>query len=320
MDVKGDQLLTRHDKKYFYKYVTTETALKILTTRTVRYSSPVLFNDPFDTQTRIGFDMEALEVEQMLAEEVWDLCHAEKEPVLHMAAPLSRSVKRARDVVKNSPTKMNKEGFLEWSKLKPEMVVARSIIEQQDKRINDWWARAVKASRVFCVSEEWDNLLMWAHYGDDHRGVVIEFECLVELDTPLCVARKVQYVSRPPVIGRASGLIYWMTGQSAKRPDHGSFIFNLFLSKSEHWAYEKEWRVFIPPQNILNPIVPKSPDGNEILFDLLTFNPKEISSVYFGCRMFADDKDKIKRCLTGDFEHVKKNECVRSRSNYGLEL
>ena len=53
-----------HDRKYFYKYVTVETALLILQNRKLKYSSPVLFNDPFDTQTRIGFDCEESEVDE----------------------------------------------------------------------------------------------------------------------------------------------------------------------------------------------------------------------------------------------------------------
>jgi len=35
-----------HDRRFFYKYVTAETALTILQNQTLKYSSPVLFNDP----------------------------------------------------------------------------------------------------------------------------------------------------------------------------------------------------------------------------------------------------------------------------------
>lgn len=317
MDVERNQASTRHDRKYFYKYVTAETALKILMTRTVKYSSPVTFNDPFDTQTRIGFDVEDLELSEMLGDKLYALTHAAKEPVLDIAAPLSGSIKRVWHKVKNSSQKMTMDDFAEYNK--PVIQSSNRIIEAEARRVNDGWAQTVKASRVFCVSEEPGNLLMWAHYAKDHQGAVIEFECLPELDTPLCVAKKVQYVPRPPVLAIASDFIDWMTGQGSKQPDHGSLLFDLFLSKSEHWAYEREWRVFIPPSNILNPIVPKDQDGKEILFDLIPFNPREICSVYFGCKISADNMDKIKRCLTGDLEHVKKYDCVQSRQNYELD-
>lgn len=40
-----------HDRSRFYKYVSAETAKIVLETKQVRYSSPLVFNDPFDVQT-----------------------------------------------------------------------------------------------------------------------------------------------------------------------------------------------------------------------------------------------------------------------------
>jgi hypothetical protein len=42
-----------HDRHSFFKYTTSKTALAILTTGTLRWSAPYVFNDPFDLQ----FDM-----------------------------------------------------------------------------------------------------------------------------------------------------------------------------------------------------------------------------------------------------------------------
>jgi hypothetical protein len=51
-----------HGRTHFFKYATTSTALAILTSSSVRYSSPLLFNDPFDLQTGmpLRFDMNVL--------------------------------------------------------------------------------------------------------------------------------------------------------------------------------------------------------------------------------------------------------------------
>ena len=38
----------KHERRYFYKYVSAKTAKIIISTRKLRWSSPVLFNDPFD--------------------------------------------------------------------------------------------------------------------------------------------------------------------------------------------------------------------------------------------------------------------------------
>ena len=38
----------RHDRQFFYKYMPPDTAKIVLCNRTLRWSSPILFNDPFD--------------------------------------------------------------------------------------------------------------------------------------------------------------------------------------------------------------------------------------------------------------------------------
>jgi hypothetical protein len=122
------------------------------------------------------------------------------------------------------------------------------------KTMNTWWSQVGKASRIFCVVEEPDNLLMWAHYAQSHEGAVIQFECLPELDNLLCAAMKVNYVTDPPVITRKlDDYIRHLTGQPNKI-DYKSLYYDFHLSKSDHWKYEKEWRVFIPA-DLENPMV-----------------------------------------------------------------
>jgi hypothetical protein len=69
-----------------------------------------------------------------------------------------------------------------------------------------------------------------------------------------------------------------------------------------------------------NPAIPKDVDGNDILFDLLPFYPQEIYSIYLGCKMSDENRQKIKMCLTGDFKHVKKYKCIRSEKKYDLDF
>ncbi len=45
--------------KYFFKYVSADTTLKVFQNISFKYSSPILFNDPFDTQTKLCFDFES---------------------------------------------------------------------------------------------------------------------------------------------------------------------------------------------------------------------------------------------------------------------
>jgi hypothetical protein len=82
-----------HDVKYFYKYVTVETALLILQNRTLKYSSPVIFNDPFDVQTKVDFGFEVSDFMEAFIDELYRLVHAEQEPVGDNTVPLFKKEK-----------------------------------------------------------------------------------------------------------------------------------------------------------------------------------------------------------------------------------
>jgi len=82
---------------------------------------------------------------------------------------------------------------------------------------------------VFCLSETWKSMLLWAHYGNEHRGAVIEFDT-ARLD--------------PEAIGRIASLE--KVQYSPNRIDfiaRGMKPLDTLLYKGEDWAYEKEWRL-----------------------------------------------------------------------------
>ena len=69
-----------HDRRYFYKYMSAETALQILQTRTLMYSSPLLFNDPFDVQTTVDFGFTLTEYDKAFREEIFRFIQSNEEP------------------------------------------------------------------------------------------------------------------------------------------------------------------------------------------------------------------------------------------------
>ncbi len=58
----------RHDRRVFYKYVTAEVAKIILATRKLRWSSPLLFNDPFDVTQELRLNFDAAELNAALTD------------------------------------------------------------------------------------------------------------------------------------------------------------------------------------------------------------------------------------------------------------
>ena len=51
------------------------------------------------------------------------------------------------------------------------------------QELKEHWLNTLDKKRVICVSEEPDIIPMWNHYADGYKGLVLEFECLDELDS-----------------------------------------------------------------------------------------------------------------------------------------
>ena len=308
-----------HDREYFYKYVPAKTALKILQSRTLKYSSPAAFNDPFDCQTRMDFNFEVTDLVEAFVEEQYQMIHGPEEPVGHESIELFCDIKKIWNIAKLSHLKMPKEIWRHETKplIEETVRLCKGYLEE----MNNWKDLLSKATRILCLAEDHDNLLMWAHYAKDHTGVVIKFRCLPELDSPLVAARKVEYSDKPPVIAELNDYVRYLTGQSPDLIDYNAVFLKLFTTKSEHWDYEQEWRVFIPPFDMENPTIKTDDRGKEILFDLIPLYSQEIHSIYFGCKIFKEDRNNLMECLNHkDMRHVKKYKSSRNTREYKLDF
>lgn len=91
-----------------------------------------------------------------------------------------------------------------------------------------WQSNVSSYFGVVCLSETPTSMLMWSHYADKHTGYVLgikscPFEQLIEHGA-----------------NRFAPINY-----SAERPKMtlGEWNEDVVFSKSEHWAYEREWRL-----------------------------------------------------------------------------
>jgi hypothetical protein len=90
---------------------------------------------------------------------------------------------------------------------------------------------------VACFAQHWDMPLMWAHYGDNHCGLCIEYAVQQDkLDAH--AAREgfsqqyVQYLTEMPTICFSEVLF-----------SPHQVMSRLAATKHADWAYEKEWRI-----------------------------------------------------------------------------
>lgn len=141
---------------------------------------------------------------------------------------------------------------------------------------------------VTCFSEEYDNILMWAHYGDNGKGFCLEFDTQWELFSKVV---KVKYSKELPKL----------TFNYLKNEENE--ILKVLSTKYESWSYEKEYRAFHEESN-----------------KLYGYNNACLSAVYFGPRMDYTHKEIICLILKGQNPHVKFYEGYMDEKIYKIKF
>ena len=274
----------RHDRRFFYKYMPSETARIVLANRTLRWSSPVLFNDPFDIHPdTLHFD--GTELQQALMEEIASLlCNPECTVV---ADP---RLEYMLDVARKSTPERRAAMAVVTKEYKPFVPDPTNDSLQELKEV---WSDMVSNMRVLCLSEVNDLTAMWAHYAASATGVVLQFEAVDGLDSPLLVARPVTYEDSPPAITRAREWARLMT-RSPDWQNDMSLFDNYEHTKTTEWRSEKEWRISSMKRR-----------GEIGEYSDYPFNVRELSAVYFGWRCTKGHRADITSLLSHGLDHVK---------------
>lgn len=255
-------------RNYFYKYYNIKSGILTLENTIIKWSNPIEFNDPFDNQ----FDA-------LLAETQEDTENSIKEYVIDCFLNdksfnfknLSSKHELLIQQIRNTP----KEQFEKIIPLLKEdkTIYPPDLVENHHKELNEMFKDIMKSSSVFCLTEKKDNLLMWAHYADNHTGIVVKFRDVPEKDSPIKLAKKITYSHNIPKISIAKIATNGITIQELQ--DIYTF------TKSTHWEYEKEWR-----------IVGGLRDTSKT-HEILPFAKEEVADVYLGCRINSGNKQKI---------------------------
>lgn len=88
---------------------------------------------------------------------------------------------------------------------------------------------------ISCLSEEFDSLLMWAHYANNHRGMCVEYE-LLEIN------KQLGFSPVPIIYSDNRVSVHTLDSNTLEKDIQRIFIESL-TSKSPEWSYEKEWRI-----------------------------------------------------------------------------
>lgn len=252
-----------------------------------RYSTPLLFNDPFDVQAGLHFDFDLEQLHRAVVERIAEIASSSDELPVDPQDVWGQLVLKARQ-------HFSTHGFdLEhWMQLTgPSFVDLLEIIrDTQTEYQKHWHEVQLPQMRVFCVSEDRDNLLMWAHYAKDHKGAVFELWSLPDEDNALSVAVPVKYVNRPVAFFSMKEFVDDMLG--IRKLDVQTLYRRYTCTKSKHWEYEKEWRVWYPLSHTDK-------------YDLSPIRSSELKAVYLGCRSEQGFQDQVRSLLIEKYPDTK---------------
>lgn len=289
---------------HFFKYCTARTAKSVLETQTVRWSSPEKFNDPFDCSFSLAphFDWEPTTAKWH--HRLLDILCDSREPDFDQTNPESAWINKLRKIAagKSRSTLKGVMGslFEEFA----------SHMEQWSDTEREIWKIRAASFRLFCVCIENDNILLWSHYADSHSGVVLQFECIKELDVPLLGACEVQYSKVAPSISPQEEFIEEALGLRPLKK--GEEVHKkLITTKAIDWKYEHEWRVVSTRRDSEN-------QGNN--YEDIPFHPPEISKVFLGCKIDSTDRANILKLLQGRFAHVEAYQAKRNARMFKVDF
>jgi len=197
-------------------------------------------------------------------------------------------------------------------KQKLEKGEVHKILEESQRKLQKDWNQ--QRGCLLSVSKTAQNTVMWAHYADKHKGIVIgiDFDNIFP-DTniiPGILMDPVNYSENRPKINILSEFV----------PDERQ---KMLFTKSIDWAYEKEFRTIflvdhleILQQQGLTHL--KNFKGKKTWF--LRLNPESIREIIFGLYTEESLKSSIRKLLElAELQHVKLYQAEESET-YTLNL
>src|SRR3546814_1211999 len=61
------------------------------------------------------------------------------------------------------------------------------------EKFSDELAAHMQHGRTFCLTENINNVVMWSHYAEEHKGVGFKLRVLDDIDHPFLIAKPVTY-------------------------------------------------------------------------------------------------------------------------------
>lgn len=189
------------------------------------------------------------------------------------------------------------DGFL------AETIEARMMLEYLNRHLG-----------LLSLSARKDELLLWAHYADNHRGMVIGFDSNHSFFQNEVHIRDRNYDVLINITSPGFGSLREVTYQNDRFPIKlGEDVLEAFFYKSQHWQYEEEYRVFRS--------LADANDASVTGIHLFDIPPEAITVVIAGARADESLRSAIKNKLSQpQYNHIKACNALLHHRSYALEF
>jgi Protein of unknown function (DUF2971) len=270
--------LRRHDLPFLYKYASASTALTILGSQTLRWSSPLILNDPFDV-SRQWESFTLLQLEDALISRFRAYLLGEARPGSEAATTLLEAFRSKSGIVPEEQMLRDLRFFL------------RLMAKPLEKYLDDFrnaWTERLPNLRILCFSQDPVSPTMWTHYGQLHTGVVLQFETSDDRDSTWLLAEPVIYQSAKPQL--PSALEWARAFLEETTLDWDVFLREYEYVKHTDWSYEREYRVVSAKK--------KAETG---LYGDYAFHPHDLRGVILGAKTSPEDEGAIRAALAAGY-------------------
>lgn len=239
-------ILEKNLPKYLYRYCRHDnTNIDMIINNKLKVVNPANFNDPFDSLVNeldpaVKNQKNAIELAIQKAflssnDKVIEVKHEIlKNNLLGTKLSYNKKAEILRNIIDKIAEKSTEIEMIELNRIR---YTFNKFYGFSNKFIRQPF---IENAKVACFSEEKNNVLMWAHYGNYCSGFCIRYTTTDIFDdvkngkyllVPI-IYKKFQYDGYNDPISEESLSTIWNARQ--------------FMYKSEQWQYEKEWRIVIP--------------------------------------------------------------------------
>jgi len=267
-----------------YKYLP-PARLDVIEKRTIRFTQPADFNDPFEFRPCIQSAASDAQVREYVEANFETLVDRE----LAQYGQLVPAALRAQ----LPQLKANLPALFRLSE--------PHVLAKVSPLIDEFLNRHVG---VLCLSELKDSILMWGHYTENHQGLTVGFDA----DHPFFSRRR----SDQDEFGFLRRVEYSRERPNIVLSDTSSREW--FQTKCLDWAYEKEWRIV----RLLSE-ADQRVDGSRLPACLFGFPEDAVMEIVIGLRAPEWLVEKV-RSLKPCFPRATLLQAREDPSNYGLRF